>query len=435
LIATVAVSYSLKKAYVDSKDNKNKRGELEMKVFIDPGHGGKDPGAVAHGLREKDLALTIAKRVKEILEDYQGVQVRLSREDDSFLELTERTQMANVWGSDFFLSIHINAGGGVGFESFIYNGNVSPTTVTNQNVIHAEIMKAIGGLDRGKKTANFAVLRTSKMPALLTETLFIDNAKDAVKLKDPAFLELAAQGHVNGLVKAYGLKKAKGTPILGKPSATIAQAQEWARSHRAPQEFIDLAPLYWEIAPKRGGVDPAVLYVQFGHETGYLYRDGKSMAGIDASYHNPCGLKITQGGSDTNPNAHKKFKDWHEGITAHADHASLYAGADGYPMPGTPDPRHFPYLLGTVKTVEGLGGRWAPSATYGERLASEIKKLQSTIASELRDELTIAIEELQKVGIINSPNYWLEVAHPGQVAKGEYLRQLILNMANHLRGN
>ncbi len=81
--------------------------------------------------------------------------------------------------------------------------------------------------------------------------------------------------------------KKQGTPILSRASATVAQAQEWARQNGAPQEFIDLAPLYWEIAQERVGVNPAVAYVQFAHETGYLYRDGQSMAGIDASWKIP----------------------------------------------------------------------------------------------------------------------------------------------------
>lgn len=166
-----------------------------------------------------------------------------------------------------------------------------------------------------------------------------------------------------------------GTPIIGPATATVAQAQEWARNNRAPQAFIDLAPLVWSVAQK-AFIDPAVVWVQFAHETGFLYRDGKSMAGIDASYFNPCGLKVTQGGGDTVASAHKRFKDWEEGLTAQVDHLALYAGAPGYPMPGTPDPRHFPYLKGTAPTVESLGGKWAPSATYGNHLATWLKAVQ-----------------------------------------------------------
>ncbi|WP_249724995.1 recombinase family protein, partial [Paenibacillus dendritiformis] len=108
------------------------------------------------------------------------------------------------------------------------------------------------------------------------------------------------------------------------------QAREWARSKNAPAEFVDLAELYWELAPKHGGVDPAVAYVQFGHETGYLYRDGRSAAGIDASYKNPCGLKVTAGGGDYQASAHKRFTDWREGITAHLELCKKYATEHSY---------------------------------------------------------------------------------------------------------
>jgi N-acetylmuramoyl-L-alanine amidase len=179
-----------------------------VNIGIDFGHGGSDPGAVANGLKEKDLTMKIGKMIGDMLGEYEGVQVIYTRTDDRYLSLEERAEIANKARVDLFLSIHINAGGGTGFESYIYNGNVSAKTVAYQNVIHAEIMKAIGGVrDRGKKRANFAVLRETKMPALLTENLFIDNPNDAVKLKSEQFLLQVAHGHVQGIVKAFGLKK------------------------------------------------------------------------------------------------------------------------------------------------------------------------------------------------------------------------------------
>jgi N-acetylmuramoyl-L-alanine amidase len=177
-----------------------------VKIFIDPGHGGNDPGAVGNGLKEKDLTLKIAKKIKPKLTNYENVQVKLSRENDTYLTLSERAKMANDWGADIFISIHINAGGGIGFESYIYNGSVSSSTIAYQNIIHEEIVKATGWNDRGKKRENYAVLRKTKMPALLTENGFIDNKTDANKLKQNAFIDKIAQGHVNGLVKAFGLK-------------------------------------------------------------------------------------------------------------------------------------------------------------------------------------------------------------------------------------
>lgn len=116
--------------------------------------------------------------------------------------------MANSWGADYLISVHINAGGGTGFESYIYNGSVSNKTKQAQDIVHSEITKLIPDVrDRGKKRANLHMCRESKMPAILTECLFIDNPQDANKLKDKKFLDLIAKGHANGIVKAFGLKK------------------------------------------------------------------------------------------------------------------------------------------------------------------------------------------------------------------------------------
>jgi N-acetylmuramoyl-L-alanine amidase len=179
-----------------------------VRIVLDAGHGGNDPGAVANGLKEKDLTLAIVKHIGRMLAEYEGVEVHYTRTDDRFLELSERAAIANKLKADYFISVHINAGGGTGFESYIYNGGVSAKTITYQNVIHAEIMRAIGNVtDRGKKRANYAVLRETRMPAILTENLFIDNANDATKLKSEQFLLQIAHGHVQGIVKAFGLKK------------------------------------------------------------------------------------------------------------------------------------------------------------------------------------------------------------------------------------
>ncbi|NEU31971.1 N-acetylmuramoyl-L-alanine amidase [bacterium LRH843] len=189
-----------------------------VKVFIDPGHGGSDPGAVANGLYEKDLVLTIAKRIRDLLiSEFRNIEVRMSRETDRFIELSERARLANAWGADYFVSIHINSGGGTGFESFIYIGRTSGS-VTAQIVVHDEVMKEIGVVDRGKKSANYSVLRNTSMPSILTETLFIDNQADALKLKNPAFLEKAAQGHVNGIAKLFNLQRIGGNRVNNEPS-------------------------------------------------------------------------------------------------------------------------------------------------------------------------------------------------------------------------
>lgn len=192
-----------------------------VKIFIDPGHGGSDPGAVANGLKEKDLTLKISKKIRDILKGYNGVTVKLSRENDKTLSLKQRTDMANKWGADYLISVHVNAGGGTGFESFTYNGNYRSKAATNKkrSIIHDEIMKQLSGVrDRGKKEANYHMVRESSMAAMLTENLFIDNVSDATKLKSNTWINKIAQGHANGIIKAFGLKKK--TNSKPKPSAS-----------------------------------------------------------------------------------------------------------------------------------------------------------------------------------------------------------------------
>ncbi|MCY7891698.1 N-acetylmuramoyl-L-alanine amidase [Bacillus vallismortis] len=184
-----------------------------VKIFIDPGHGGSDSGATGNGLQEKTLTLQIAFALRTILtNEYEGVSLLLSRTSDQYVSLSDRTNAANNWGADFFLSIHINAGGGTGFESYIYPGVGTPTT-TYQSAIHSKVIKAVDFADRGKKTANFHVLRESAMPALLTENGFIDTVADANKLKTNSFIQSLARGHANGLEQAFSLKKTSGSGL------------------------------------------------------------------------------------------------------------------------------------------------------------------------------------------------------------------------------
>lgn len=222
-----------------------------VKIFIDAGHGGSDPGAVGNGLKEKDLTLKIAKKIRDKLQQYQNVQVKLSREGDQTLSLKQRTDMANAWGADYLISVHINAGGGTGFESYIYNGSYSGKAETDRKrgIIHDEIMKQIAGVrDRGKKQANFHMVRESKMAAMLTENLFIDNANDAKLLKQDAFLDKIARGHVNGLVKVFGLKK-KAEPKQEqlKPSNNVYVVQKgdtlWGISRKFGMSVDELKKL------------------------------------------------------------------------------------------------------------------------------------------------------------------------------------------------
>lgn len=195
------------------------------KVYIDPGHGGADPGALGNNLLEKVLTLKIGEYMKAYLEMvYEGVLVKLSRNGDETKSLKQRTDDANAWGADVLTSIHINSSTNTaanGFESHIYPTSGAPT-VALQNLIHAEVMlvmKAFGiNNDRGKKQSNFHMLRESNMSACLTENLFIVNAYDANRLKQEDFLKAVGKAHARGVAKFLGLKEKVATVSSAAPS-------------------------------------------------------------------------------------------------------------------------------------------------------------------------------------------------------------------------
>ncbi|MDQ1001197.1 N-acetylmuramoyl-L-alanine amidase [Neobacillus niacini] len=199
-----------------------------MKLYLDPGHGGSDPGAVGHGLSEKNIALDIALRIQSILtSQYENIQVKMSRTDDTTKSLSQRTNEANAWGADFYLSIHCNAfnGSARGYEDYIHTSlSDSSTTAKYQDIIHAEVINLNQLPDRGQKKANFHVLRETAMPALLTENGFIDNAQDAALMKQSTWRQQVAQGHANGVAKAFNLvrKQQQDAPDSGTVYKVIA---------------------------------------------------------------------------------------------------------------------------------------------------------------------------------------------------------------------
>lgn len=185
---------------------------MTANIFLDPGHGGHDAGAVANGLQEKNLTLKIARYTRDYLEDnYKDVNVRMSRTGDVFFSLSQRTNAANNWGADVYVSIHINAGGGIGYEDYIYNGNVRSRTTDLQNSVHQEVAPLFSK-SRGQKRANFAVLRQSTMPALLTENGFIDGKHDADFLSKDSNLKKIGEAHAKGIAVFLGLDVGSSRP-------------------------------------------------------------------------------------------------------------------------------------------------------------------------------------------------------------------------------
>ncbi|WP_462410883.1 N-acetylmuramoyl-L-alanine amidase [Neobacillus sp. Marseille-QA0830] len=200
-----------------------------MKLYLDPGHGGNDPGAQGNGLNEKDVSVDIALRIRTILlNNYENIEVMMSRIGDATKSLSQRTIEANAWGAQLFLSVHINSGpsSAQGYEDYIYSGlSDSSTTSKYRAIIHEEVGKLNQLADRGRKKANFHVLRESSMPAVLTENGFISNAHDSTLMKQASWRENAAQGHVNGLARAFGLtRKAAPFPASNPAPAPVPGA-------------------------------------------------------------------------------------------------------------------------------------------------------------------------------------------------------------------
>lgn len=175
-------------------------------IVLDPGHGGKDTGALGNGLREKDVVfdddagnLGIAQRVRHHLA-LAGYRVILTRMADVFVPLSARARMAVEAGADAFISLHCNASTSQtasGIEIFRHPREQNGAGRLARLILDALLRQpeAEGMKDRGVKTANFRVLQVGykHMPAVLIETGFITNRGDAERLRSRFFREAWAR--------------------------------------------------------------------------------------------------------------------------------------------------------------------------------------------------------------------------------------------------
>lgn len=212
-------------------------------IIIDPGHGGKDPGAMAFGLKEKDIVLNIAQKLAPVLADKIGCEVTLTRDTDIFIPLEERTAIANTSGADLFISLHINAHSSAdirGLETYYLDLSTNAeamrvaarenSTSTRQmsdlqdilseimstskmdessrlaEYVHASILSGMKGKEYhkiknlGVKQAPFYVLIGAEMPAILIEIAFISNKADADNLINNSFIDEIASQITQGVI-------------------------------------------------------------------------------------------------------------------------------------------------------------------------------------------------------------------------------------------
>jgi N-acetylmuramoyl-L-alanine amidase len=188
------------------------------KVFIGVGHGGADSGAVANGLKEKDLNLNIALACRDELERH-GVTVLMSRTKDENEGLTEKINECNAFKPDYALDIHNNAGGGDGAEIFHhYKGGKGKTLA--ENILNAVVK--IGQNSRGAKTKTnsagkdyYGFIRQTSAPAIIFEGAFLDNKNDI------AIIDTVEEQKVMGVAIAKGILTTLGMAYIEpKPTAS-----------------------------------------------------------------------------------------------------------------------------------------------------------------------------------------------------------------------
>ena len=174
-------------------------------ICIDAGHGGKDPGACAGGVREKDIALDVAKKIRAHLRA-TGYSVILTREQDKFVSLGNRAAEANMWGADLFVSVHCNSApnsSATGMEVYVHTSRGADSTRAAR-AIYDRLLPASGLKGRGIKAKDLAVLRETEMPAVLVELAFISNDSDRAKLVSDEWQERAAEAIAAGIMEAVG---------------------------------------------------------------------------------------------------------------------------------------------------------------------------------------------------------------------------------------
>ena len=258
IFAPVAFRQRIIKEWIKIRPSVTKKaapyfGYRIKKVVIDSGHGGKDPGAIGRtGVKEKSITLDIAKRLKRVLES-KGIKVTLTRSSDKYISLTKRSAIANKSNADLFISIHVNSHKSrqpYGFETYYFSqasDNVAKALEVAENAPYLEedsgnnpsknlkailgdmiyteniaaskevakqicdnTCKIMGLRNRGIKSARFAVLKKTNIPAILVEVGFISNKKEERYLKNSFYRQQIAEGlasSISNYKRVYSLTR------------------------------------------------------------------------------------------------------------------------------------------------------------------------------------------------------------------------------------
>ncbi|MDR1101276.1 MAG: N-acetylmuramoyl-L-alanine amidase [Clostridiales bacterium] len=205
-----------------------------MKIFLDAGHNysGADTGAQGFGLREQDVTWEIAAQTAENLRKL-GVQAELSRHNltdclgtDVGSSLAARAAMSDKFGADYCVSIHCNAGGGTGAETYAYKPGGEGERLAR--TVQGRLVSGLGLADRGVKYANFYMVRKPLAPAILVETAFIDHAADNKILgaKTSEFAAMIAAGICDYVGISWENPKEGGIQMVENVSDAVKKLHE-----------------------------------------------------------------------------------------------------------------------------------------------------------------------------------------------------------------
>jgi N-acetylmuramoyl-L-alanine amidase len=215
-----------------------------MKVYLDPGHGGDDPGAVGY-VQERKMAVITGDLTAKYLESHYICDTKISRGTQS---THERAAEANEWGADLFCSIHLNAGGGDGYENYTYGKSNDKLAEIFWKYVKKTGQNAHGNPTKHDPELN--VLRLTKMPAILNEIAFVDNKKDSKDWDTSAELAEMAKAFALAIAEFLDLKKKSAKPEKSVPKGnykgslpklTVGKKYNRPKSTMAWQKFLNWA--------------------------------------------------------------------------------------------------------------------------------------------------------------------------------------------------
>jgi len=233
-----------------------------IKICLDPGHGGSDPGATGNGLYEKDVNLDICLRAQSLLAD-DGWTVLMTRDSDVYVSLQARCDYANANNVDRFISSHCNAFGdpsAQGTETYCHPNDVAEAFDLRDR-LNDEIVSHMATSNRGTKTADFYVLACTNAPAALPEVAFITNPDDAAKLASAAYRQEAARAYLHAVQSHYGFAPhdpgepgARGNILEHNPSFDDYPGGSWKEPYDWAMIWGDYdADWFWRIGNTYSG--------------------------------------------------------------------------------------------------------------------------------------------------------------------------------------